>query len=182
MNVDFDDSMSMSDESDNEIFYNCDEKYVFVDVQGFKSHNSRFICKEFCLIDKDYIFHAIIKSPYKFEMLSSNYRHQAQWLTKNYHGLSFDGGDVQIIEMKQKIFPKVQNKTIVVKGDEKVAWLQHLFRDCGEINCINFEDMNINHLIAYDSSDICENHRINLTQKRYECARVNAKALQNALV
>lgn len=180
INADFSDSLSIGIESDDdEMFHNSIENYVFADVQGFKTHNNRFICKEFCLIDGNDIFHAIIKSPYKFERLSSYYRRQAEWLTRNYHGLPFDCGDMHIIEVKQKAFPKVWNKTILVKGDEKVNWLEHMFRDCGEINCVNVENLNLEHNFKPDSNDICENHRESLTQKQFVCAKLNALMLQN---
>lgn len=179
MDIDFDDSMCIDVDCNDELFHNSYENYIFVDMQGFKSYRNRFICKEFCLIDGNDVYHAMIRSPYKFERLSSHYRRQAQWLNRNYHGLSFDGGDVHIIEMKQKIFPKVLGKTILVKGVEKVNWLQHMFRDCGEINCVNVEDLNIDHSFEYNSYDICKNHRKTLTQKQYICAKTNAMMLQD---
>lgn len=179
MKIDFDDTISIGIESDEEMFQNSYENYVFVDVQGFKTHNNRFICKEFCLIDGNDIFHALIKSPYKFERLSSLYRRQAQWLTRNYHGLSFDSGDMHIIEMKQKVFPKVCNKTILVKGDEKVNWLHYMFRDCGEINCANVGDLSLDYNFKFNSNDVCENHRKSSSQKQYVCAKSNALMLQN---
>lgn len=178
MNIDFDDCISLHAESDDELLDNHNQNYAFVDVQGFKTFKNRFICKEFCLIDGDDVFHVIIKSPYNFERLSSHYRSKAQWLTEDYHGLPFNCGSMDMIEMKQKVFPKVCNKTILVKGTEKANWLRHIFRDCGEINCVNVEDLNFNHIHRFGSYQICENHNSS-SQKQYVCAKSNAILLQN---
>lgn len=177
INVDFDDYISIDIESDEEFFDNHHENYAFIDLQGFKTFKNRFICKEFCLIDGNDMFHAIIKSPYDIGRLTSHYRRQAQWLTRNYHGLPFNCGDMHIIEMKQKVYPKIWNKTILIKGEEKANWLQHIFRDCGEINCVNVEDLNLDCDFKFDSY-ICENHNKSLMQKQYVCAKSNTSLLK----
>lgn len=179
MNSDFDDAMSIDIDSDDELFHNPYENYVFADVQGFKLSKNRFICKEFCLLDGNDTYYAIIKSPFKYEKLSSHYRRQADWLTKNHHGLLFDCGSMNIVEMKQNVFPKVWNKTFLVKGQEKVTWMRYIFRDCGEINCMNVEDLNFDRNFKPDSNDICENHIECSSKKQYVCAKLNALLLQS---
>lgn len=71
--------------------------YVFVDVQGFKGNHNRFICKEFCLIDGVDVFHELIRSPFPLNRLSAHLRTQANWLTRNFHGLNFEDGDLHVI-------------------------------------------------------------------------------------
>lgn len=122
---------------------NC---FVFVDLQGFKTCGNKFLCKEFCLIspdDEDSIHHTLLKSPFEFKKLSTYYKHQANWLTSFCHGLTFDCGDVDINDFLQATYPKLDNKTVVVKGDEKVKWLKQLFGSCGDIECINIEELGI---------------------------------------
>lgn len=117
----------------------CD-KFVFVDVQGFLTFKNRFMCKEFCLVDDDYIFHTFVKSPYSFNKMSSRYQREANWLTHHFHGIKYDCGDINIFELKEKIFPKIRGKTILVKGLQKVSWLKEIFHKCGGIDCMNIED------------------------------------------
>lgn len=105
----------------------CENKcnnYVYVDVQGFRTSRNRFICKEFCLVDGDFIYHTFVKSPYSFNKMPEYYRRQANWLMNRYHGIKYSYGDTYIIEMKQKMFAKVRNKTILVKGIQKISWLK----------------------------------------------------------
>lgn len=114
--------------------------YVFIDVQGFKTSRNRFMCKEFCLVDGDYIYHALVKSPYSFSKMQLHYKRQALWLINHYHKLEYDCGNVHINDLKKHILPKIQGKTILVKGLEKISWLKDIFRET-PIDCENIEDL-----------------------------------------
>lgn len=154
--------------------------YVFVDLQGFKGRHNRFICKEFCLIDGSNIVHEMIQPPYPLNRLPSHLRQQIYWLTLYYHGLNYDVGDVHIVELKGKVFSQLQNKKIYVKGCEKVRWLEYMFRDCGRINCINIEDLNIDDHdhICRDIDTSCDFHSWIKEGSLAVCARHNALMLQ----
>lgn len=155
-------------------------EYVFVDVQGFKGSHNRFICKEFCLVDESGIFHEIIQSPFPVTRLSTHLRKQVKWVTQNYHGLSYEDGDMHIIELTEKMSPKMLNKKILVKGDEKIKWLEYMFRFCGNISCLNVEDMNISYNCREnDLYDSCEFHRWIREGSLPVCARYNALLLQD---
>lgn len=142
----------------------CQDNLGFVDVQGFKTYRERFICKEFCLVtmnddDDDNCYHAIIKSPYAFEKVPSFYKRQAKWLTKHFHGLSYDCGNVHVISVIQDVYAKLMNKVVIVKGVEKVKWVKHMFRNCGEIECLNFDDLYLdNNIEKIQTKNICDYH------------------------
>lgn len=156
------------------------DNYVFIDMQGFKGHFNRFICKEFCLIDGTDIFHEMIRSPFPLNRLSIHLRKQADWVTQNYHGLNYEDGDTHIIELTERMFPKLQNKKILVKGGEKVKWLKCMFRNCGEINCTNIENFNIKYTYReMDAFDSCEFHRWISEGTLAVCAKYNALILQD---
>lgn len=159
------------------------DEYVFVDVQGFKGSHNRFICKEFCLVDGTDIYNEIIQSPFPATRLSTHLRKQAKWLTQNFHGLSYEDGDIHIIDLTQIIFPKLQNKKILVKGDEKIKWLEYMFRFYSRINCFNVEDLNIqyNHQENNSYNSICEFHRGIREGRLPACARYNAIFLQDLM-
>lgn len=174
------------------------ENLVFVDVQGFKTYRERFICKEFCLISDDDFYHAIIESPYAFKKMPMFYQRQAKWLTKHFHGLTYDCGDVHMIQVIQKAYPKMMGKVVVVKGVEKVIWIKYMFRNCGEIECINFEDLDLDENLKNIYTSMCEYHlntsftKINSTQSdshekncqtwpEYHCAEATALKLKVAV-
>lgn len=73
-----------------------DKEFVYIDVLGFRDRH-RFICKEFSLIDGDFKYHAIVKSPYSFSKLNTFFRRHAAWEVNFYHGLQYDCGDINII-------------------------------------------------------------------------------------
>lgn len=157
--------------------------FVFVDIQGFKTIRNRFMCKEFCLVDGEYKYHALVKSPYSFNKMSSHNKQNASWLINNFHGLKYECGDVHMIELLQNTYPKLMNKTILVKGKEKVQWMQYMYRNCGEISCVNVEDLD-----AYDwrlrreeSYQKCDYHDDRYGWKDYRCAMASALELQDIL-
>lgn len=162
----------------------CENKcsnYVYVDVQGFRSSRNRFICKEFCLVDGEFIYHKFIKSPYSFNKLPEYYRRQANWLMKRYHGIKYEYGDTNIIEVKHDMFAEIANKTILVKGIQKISWLKYMFRDCGEIQCLNIEDLeNFDlSLIKKDPYDVCHYHNEIFGWGNGPCAMTNALIIQD---
>lgn len=138
-------------------YKNC----VYMDIQGFRTSRHQFMCKAICLVDGDSIFHRLVKSPYSFNRMSKYYQRQANWLINRYHGLKYDCGDFHIIEVKDLIFPKIRDKIVLVKGAEKVSWLKHIFRDRGEIECVNVEDLDDFDLSLRKTEpyDVCEYHR-----------------------
>lgn len=171
---------SDSDFSDYEENSLLDYDYIFVDMLGFKSYRNRFICKEFCLIDNEFTFHTLVASPYIFNKIPLHYKRQAYWLTNFYHGLSYDLGETSIIEIKEKLYKRFENRKVAVKGAEKVKWLQFMFRDCCEIECVNFDDLDYEHSWQIDlpQKKLCNYHDdTNLVHP--ECALKNTLLMQN---
>lgn len=171
---------SDSDFSDSEVNSLLDCDYIFVDLQGFKTYGNRFICKEFCLVDNEYTFHTLIKSPYIFDKIPSHYKRQAHWLTNFHHGIAYDSGDSHIITVIQSLYYRFENRRVAVKGDEKVNWLKYMFRNCCcEIECINFDDMDYDHSLEdLKPKKKCKYHE-NKKLKQPVCALKNALLMQN---
>lgn len=152
--------------------------FVIVDLQGFRTIRNRFIVKEFCLLDGDYKFHALVKSPFSFKQLPSYYQRIANWLTKNFHGLTFDCGDINVNELINSTYPHLEGKKILVKGAQKIQWLQYLFRKCGEIDCVNVEDFGFNTIDITDQYyDVCYYHNNLYGWSDCHCALSNALKL-----
>lgn len=177
MNMDFDSDFSDSDYEENSLL---DYNYIFVDIQGFKTYRNRFICKEISVIDNDFIFHTLIKSPYDFNKIPAYYKRQAFWLTNFLHGLNYESGDINIIAVKEKLYKRLQERKIAVKSSEKIKWLKFMFHDCCVIDCVNFDDLDYDHIVdqKYIPHRICDFHNdINLIHP--ECALKNTLSMQS---
>lgn len=155
------------------------EEWIFVDIQGFKVNKNRFMCKEFCLIDGDETFHAIVKSWYPYSKLLNHYKRQIDWLTNHFHALKYDCGEMHINELTNIVYPKLENKIVIVKGFEKIGWMKYMFRKYGDISCRNVENLN------YDMSEssngeytVCEFHNAQYGWGQRHCAMSNAKKLK----
>lgn len=165
-----------------------EDSYAFIDFQGFKDNSNRFIVKEFALITKNLKFHDIIKSPNI--TLDEKHERQAKWLTENYHGLKWTCGHISLFELRNTIQPILQNKTVYLKGLEKVKWLQYILGMRNEnnvtikINIIDLETINCS--ISLHKKDInqqnkfyvCENHRSIKNKKNVVCHC----AMENVLI
>lgn len=143
-----------------ELTQNKYKNYVFVDIQGFKISRYHLMCKEFCLVDGDFIYHKLVKSYYKIDKMAGYYRRQANWLTNNFHKIRYDCGDIHINELKKIVYPQIQNKTILVKGAQKICWLERIFGDCGPIQCENVEELDDFDLTLKNSEpyNLCDYH------------------------
>lgn len=173
------DSDSDFTDSDFEEDSLLDYDYIFVDILGFKTYRNRFICKEFCLIDNEYIFHTSVKSPYIFDKMPHHYKKQAYWLTNSYHGLSYDCGETSTIEVLEKVYKRFEDRKVAVKSAEKINLLQYMFRNCCIIDCVNFIDLDfIDWKVDFLPKKTCNFH-----DEKYlvhpECALKNTIWMQN---
>lgn len=161
------------------------EDIIYVDIQGFKTSRNRFLCKEFCLIDGDFVYHALIKSPNKFKQMPLHYQKQANWLTNHYHGIKYDSGDIHINDLIIDMYPKMLQKVILIKGIEKMSWLQYIFRDYGEALYIkNIEDLDQFDISTKNSRpyEMCSYHSAIFTWSGGPCAKSNALMLQDLTI
>lgn len=163
---------------------NSCENCVYVDVQGFKTSRNRFMCKEFCLVDGDFIYHALVKSPFPFNKMVKYYQRQAIWLMDNHHKILYDSGDIHIHDLREYVLPRVQNKTIIVKGSNKVSWVQQIFENCDGINCMNIEDFEDFEPFERNSQpfEVCHYHSNIFTSAGGPCAKSTALMIQNSVL
>lgn len=162
-----------------------DQDFVFIDVQGFKIRDGVFVPKEFCLAHKNFEFHAIVKSPYKYKQLSSSHKRYADWLTDKYHGLNFDAGTISLATLAQNTLEHVNGKIVIVKGAEKVKWVRDIYRKWCKtiINCINIERTDPLFKFQLKSrrviDDICPQHKLLYRFATCHCALSHARDLRN---
>lgn len=156
---------------------NC-AKYIFVDVIGFRN-KKRFICKEFCLIDGDFEYHAIIKPPYSFKKLLSCYQRKAQWEIDHYHQLKYDMGSINSIELVTNTYERLTKKKIIVENAQKIRFLKYIFRNCSELDCLSIEDTGFDMTLQSDEPyRICDYHNNVFGWKKCHCATATALKLK----
>lgn len=156
---------------------------VFVDIQGFRDYRSRFICKEFCSVSGKDVYHALIKSPFRFAKLPGYFKNQANYNTRYIHGLTYDCGNVHLNDFLQTAYMKMLGKKVIVKGAQKVQWMKYLFRNCGEIDCVNMEDWGYCKSMheSRGKHEICDYHYNNY-RRQWRCAKENALKLREIIL
>lgn len=163
-----------------------DDDYVFIDVQGFKTIGNMFIVKEFCLLDKDYEYHKIVKSPCLYNELSDVYKREAQWLTMCHHGLTFNSGDTTITELITQTVEHVQGrkKMIVVKGVEKCEWVREIYRNSDiDVQCVNVEEHHPSFRFAQNFNlSTCAHHSRIIFNANCNCAQSHARQLRDLYI
>lgn len=173
----------MDTESDDIQFLTTRAPIVYVDIQGFREYRHRFIVKEFCLLDDEDIFHAIVKSPYSFKTLKEYYRRQAEWVTRFCHGLTFDCGDITIDQLCEQVYPRIKDKCIIVKGPQKIQWLKYIFRKCGDIQVCDVDEVGeIPNECSGKIYDICNYHNELFGWKPCRCALATVLKLKEYII
>ena len=103
-----------------------------VDFQGFISLKNKFIFKEVAItpIEEDAIpvvLHFL--PPSEWKNLSSKEKSTGKWLEWNFHGLSWESGDIPYYQLEESIQDSLRNAyRIYVKGEEKLHWLKSIIR------------------------------------------------------
>lgn len=151
-----------------------------IDVQGFKRPINEFVFKEVAVVALEddalpsvYLF----EPPYKWSFLPAKYRSENTWLEHNYHGMSWDCGDVPYEEVNETLYNLLRGASKVhVKGLEKKAWLDKILP-----NVYNLEDLGCPSLRKLNTNtDIsCTNHKHAWSA---QCAAHNASSLKKWLL
>ncbi|XP_044007507.1 uncharacterized protein LOC122852021 [Aphidius gifuensis] len=102
---------------------------LIVDIQGFKQPHNAFVLKEFAAINvqnnETHCF--VFKPPNTWNHLPAKYKSINLWLIRNWHGLSWECGDVSYNDIKLIISNVLESACyIYVKGDEKKKWLDEI--------------------------------------------------------
>lgn len=161
---------------------NKNNEYVFADVQGFKRACNEFVVKEICIISGNVEFHELVKSPCQYSELDWIYRRQANYVTDKHHGLKFDAGNISRDELIERTLEYVTGKVVLVKGVEKVWWLNQIYGGYCDFKCVNIEneDYFVRQMTNFlEIMRICPYH---LRFKKYygcRCALSNARSLRD---
>src|SRR5436190_23136854 len=114
-----------------------------VEFHGFKDNNNRFIVKELAIVSKCFQFQTIFMSPYTKDVLTSKMVRTALWLTRNFHHIDWDEGDVPYDKTLIRALLCTFN-VVYTKGLEKAEFLRSFhgnFKELGDIKVAEYIDV-----------------------------------------
>lgn len=118
----------------------------FVDLQGFKDNENRFIVKELAIATEDYTNVFLVKPPYPYKKLTVDEKKHVNWIERK-RGILWCEGYINYGEFKKLVHNILDNKKVIVKGEEKIKWLGELCSNCiiidfGSRGCPNLSKLN----------------------------------------
>lgn len=134
---------------------------IFVDLQGFKDINNKFIVKELVIATQQHTEIYLVKPPYSFSALSVEEKRHVRWIERN-RGYRWSEGIIDYREFHRIIKPHLKDKKIVVKGEEKIRWVKEIsdhenITDIGDKNIPNLK--NLHELYSNDNFNNCLSHK-----------------------
>lgn len=150
------------------------DQYIFVDLIGFNNRH-QFICKEFCLLDSDYKYHAIIKPPYDISKIPYHERCMVKWEINHLHGLGYDKGDLQLMDVIEATYKRLSSKVIIMENKFKTDCLKYMFRNCCYLECLGIDELDFDiELQTKERYPVCGEHTELTETSNAECAVANA--------
>lgn len=132
------------------------ENIYVADIQFFRDNNKNIILKSLALsklFEEDFIEHYIFKPPYMFEELNYIRRIEANNVSRNFHRIHWDDGFIEYKEHINILTSALKNASeVLVKGNEKVTYLNNLLRKKICYNVENLSCPNLKSLKSLQSS------------------------------
>lgn len=129
---------------------------VIVDVQFVAGNNYQLFAKELVILDCDSIIplYYLFKPPYSVHELNDRAKRHCEFVCDNINNLRWDDGYIAYNDIKI-ILQQISNKTIIVKGEQKMVWLQKFLKDSTIVNLDT--TVGLNSLKSYRHS--CPTHK-----------------------
>lgn len=155
---------------------------LVIDVQGFKKAHNEFIFKELAIVpvgeDVQPTVH-LFEPPHDWNFLERRYKCENSWLTKNYHGIAWEDGDIPYEELGGILQSCTKGVgKVYVKGIDKQKWLDPYIT-----NILNIETLECPSLtkLQHVNDQICSNHNRKICYNSH-CALRNATVLKKWLI
>lgn len=155
-----------------------------VDMQGFKLENNEFVLKELAVVSVNNMdsipISIIFQPPCPWYCISKKYKSVNRWLEKNFHGISWNAGDVSYVYVNEILKSKFKEATtIYVKGYEKRKWLKNfIYKNITKI--INMDDLNCPSIEKLKEQEFACLYNT-VEKKTFTCALQNVINLKNWL-
>ena len=103
---------------------------LILDFQGFKDNSNQFIIKELALISRDgtFVQHWVVKSTFKYLELDLQRQKSAYWITKYFHGLTWNSGDVTVQDLHYLLADILKDSCVFIKGKRKPITFKNIFQ------------------------------------------------------
>lgn len=159
-----------------------------VDIQGFKKPIDEFVLKEISILEVRENIAAdpitlLVKPPCQWVDLPAKYKCMNSWLQRNFHGMSWESGEMSYegaISFIRAIL--TLGTTVFVKGLEKKRWLDRILIGTS-VSVVDLETLacpSLRKLTATIPAIRCSHHP-NILLK-YNCSDGNVKALKSWLI
>lgn len=137
-----------------------------VELQGFKDNYNRFIVKELAVVSDGLRCQVIFKPPYDLRQLNDKMYRTAQWLTRHYHRIKWEEGNV---EYDENLIRNLCNPFNVVytKGTEKAKFLREFHPNVKEITMSKTKSCKVNCLLL-QHRDTCDNCALRAACSHYK--------------
>lgn len=145
---------------------------IVVEFEGFQLSPHNFVIKELAFYDADFRYHGhwSFLPPFSWEQLPDKKRKTFSWLTRNFHNLRWDSGELPYSVLHvilSSLFASY--KIIFTKGLEKTKFLENIsgkkFLNLNDFNCPKI------HFLKYTEVK-CPNHKPHFKH----CALVKASS------
>lgn len=94
-----------------------------IDIQGFKKTYNEFVFKELAVVPLGEDVQPVVylfEPPHAWNCLAPRYKCENFWLTRNYHGISWQEGEIPYQELEEILKSSTRGASkIYVKGLEK---------------------------------------------------------------
>lgn len=147
---------------------------IIVDVQGFKNKDNEFVVKELAIATKEHTQVFSIKPPHSFFTLTDTERKHVKWIERN-RGYRWSEGYIDYREFRRIIKPYLNDQKIIVKGLEKIKWVQEL---CGHRNIVDITDNGIPNLDTLSEMYCKNNFTFNCFSHKKHCALKNVLCIK----
>ena len=155
--------------------------HYVLDIQAFKRYLNRVVVKEVAIVALETdaqpsVF--LFKPPFPWEGLCAEFRSSNEWLSRNFHGLSWEQGDIPYELVSQVLEKALVNSNIIyVKGLEKKQWVKEILPNKFVYNIENFRCPALRKLPPVEDF-FCSNHAL----EGAVCAAHNVYKLRDYLL
>lgn len=147
-----------------------------VDLQGFKRPINEFVLKEISFLEVQGDgppLTLFFDSPSAWKSLPVKYKAMNLWLTRNYHGMSWEDGEIPYEAAETIIGAILQRaRKVYVKGLEKTQWMKK-FTNAEIIDLETLDCPSLKKLPKIPPG--CSHHSF---QTKHNCANANVKSLK----
>lgn len=153
---------------------------LVIDIQAFVGPQDEYLPKEICVLSVNHPYSDswVIGPPCRFSELDFSTRRQNNWLSRNYHRLNWEDGEVPPFSLPMLLNRATANASVVyVRGREKSIYLSKII----SVPVVNLEGYSPALKRLEAPRNLCLFHGV-VTCELYKCAIQNAHKIKQWIV